>query len=426
MGAAGQQAASNRSQGPFLRWLGSAARGAPSVVALGRLVTLIGARSKCQVCVKAEDVSRRHALLLNAGGRLFVRDLNSRTGTYCNGERVREAYLKDGDVLRVGPAEWEVGGAGDGAASGIGGRRPFPAGVRVEGADLPLPQLSGPVFLIGRRHGSDLCVRDARVSAAHAAIVDDGEGGWTLVDLFSHDGTALGELAVDSVRLNPGDTVRVADTRFQFQLAVQQTRPTAPPPPLPAPAPVPEPTAAETSDDRDLLTISDVPDEPPSFSDLPSEDYGLNGVAAGSGAALRELAAAAAEAQASHEQADPAPAAPPPVESPFATEEFDLDALASSDAEEELVLERAQAELFEAEPEPPPPPPPVEKSRARPKVTFAPLVTAGRAAEGPPPGVTIAVMNPFTLEVVPPTPPTRSKSKAAKAADDTALDPVES
>ncbi len=49
-------------------------------------------------------ISRRHAELRRQGGRLFVRDLDSRNGTRVNGRRVEAAELFVGDVLRLGPA----------------------------------------------------------------------------------------------------------------------------------------------------------------------------------------------------------------------------------------------------------------------------------------------------------------------------------
>jgi len=47
-------------------------------------------------------ISRRHAALSYRDGILSVRDLESRNGTWVNGQRVESSQLRPGDVLRVG------------------------------------------------------------------------------------------------------------------------------------------------------------------------------------------------------------------------------------------------------------------------------------------------------------------------------------
>lgn len=52
--------------------------------------------------------SRHHCILEIAPPRCFLRDLGSTNGTYVNGERVREAYLKSGDRVQGGKTVLEV------------------------------------------------------------------------------------------------------------------------------------------------------------------------------------------------------------------------------------------------------------------------------------------------------------------------------
>jgi len=51
------------------------------------------------------SVSGHHCEVLLRGNEVVVRDLNSTNGTYINGERVTEAVLKPGQVLRLGQVE---------------------------------------------------------------------------------------------------------------------------------------------------------------------------------------------------------------------------------------------------------------------------------------------------------------------------------
>lgn len=54
--------------------------------------------------IKTSDrwVSRQHCELRRRGNHVEVRDLESRHGTYVNGERIARAPLKPGDELCVG------------------------------------------------------------------------------------------------------------------------------------------------------------------------------------------------------------------------------------------------------------------------------------------------------------------------------------
>jgi predicted component of type VI protein secretion system len=62
---------------------------------------------------------RRGGRLREVGARFILRDRGSRYGTYVNGERVAgERELKLGDVLKIGPLQFEIE-----IAHGIGGKK---------------------------------------------------------------------------------------------------------------------------------------------------------------------------------------------------------------------------------------------------------------------------------------------------------------
>jgi hypothetical protein len=70
--------------------------------------TVIGRASDCQIVLKSADVSKRHCRILLRDDRPEVEDLDSVNGTLVNGEPVRRAALKDGDVLEVGDHRFTV------------------------------------------------------------------------------------------------------------------------------------------------------------------------------------------------------------------------------------------------------------------------------------------------------------------------------
>ncbi|HET6284418.1 MAG TPA: GGDEF domain-containing protein [Polyangia bacterium] len=65
--------------------------------------TVIGRDTEADLRVADDGVSRRHALLVQDGASVILRDLGSTNGTFCNGLRVGAAVpLKDGDKIMVG------------------------------------------------------------------------------------------------------------------------------------------------------------------------------------------------------------------------------------------------------------------------------------------------------------------------------------
>jgi pSer/pThr/pTyr-binding forkhead associated (FHA) protein len=63
---------------------------------------LIGRHSQADVRLPLPDVSRRHCRFLFGLGVWQVIDLNSLNGTFLNGEPIRQATLRPGDLIRIG------------------------------------------------------------------------------------------------------------------------------------------------------------------------------------------------------------------------------------------------------------------------------------------------------------------------------------
>lgn len=67
--------------------------------------TTVGRVSDNAFEIPESSVSSHHAEIVLKGNDVVVRDLNSTNGTFINGERVTEAVLKPGQVLRFGTVE---------------------------------------------------------------------------------------------------------------------------------------------------------------------------------------------------------------------------------------------------------------------------------------------------------------------------------
>ena len=71
-------------------------------ISLERPVTSIGRKKDNHIVIKNQHVSRYHAQIRNIKGSYVLMDLESTVGTSINGKKVKQAFLKDGDVISIG------------------------------------------------------------------------------------------------------------------------------------------------------------------------------------------------------------------------------------------------------------------------------------------------------------------------------------
>ncbi len=64
--------------------------------------TVIGRGQKAEVRLLDDGISREHAQILVEGSKIFLQDLGSTNGTFCNGLKVDRKELVDGDKILVG------------------------------------------------------------------------------------------------------------------------------------------------------------------------------------------------------------------------------------------------------------------------------------------------------------------------------------
>jgi len=183
-------------------------------IPLMRPVTLVGARQNAHLHLLSRQISKAHALIISSDGKVYIRDLASRTHVYVNGQEIRETDLVDGDLLKIGSFVFKFQ-----AAAGMKQKpRPddTPAGqLEVDGADFPL-QVDQRVMLIGRRPSCDISLLEESASTAHAVIFSMN-GKRYVRDLGSRTGTHVNAQQVRQQEINFGDVLRIGDTTLRYE-----------------------------------------------------------------------------------------------------------------------------------------------------------------------------------------------------------------
>ena len=72
------------------------------VMVLGMGTTSMGRSPDNDIHITEDRISRKHAQVAFGPGGYAIYDLNSENGTYVNGNRIREHFLSDGDIIMIG------------------------------------------------------------------------------------------------------------------------------------------------------------------------------------------------------------------------------------------------------------------------------------------------------------------------------------
>jgi pSer/pThr/pTyr-binding forkhead associated (FHA) protein len=198
-------------------------------------------RRGCHIDFDDPELSIQHCSIYVRGGRLIVRDADSYTGTFLDGQQIREAYLDDGvHLLRVGgallsiePVEKE-------------GQQVEPLTIAEDDLRAPPQALRGRkssakgedtkrLFLhclegvhVGQRFeipaagatvGREGAIRilDDYLSRKHFQLSFDESGTLRVQDLGSRNGTFLNTLPAKNTRVRPGDEIRAGFNLFRVE-----------------------------------------------------------------------------------------------------------------------------------------------------------------------------------------------------------------
>jgi pSer/pThr/pTyr-binding forkhead associated (FHA) protein len=178
----------------------------------------LGRTPENDVVLSSHTVSRKHARLFLDGPTLRIADLGSANGVVVDERLIREpTVIDEGNQVRIGEYRLFVERA-------TGRLKPVQDGISTaivhpEQAHGKLVVVSGPqagrehllfepIVAIGRTDENDVTIADVSVSRHHGRLKRHDDGGYTLSDLGSSNGTLVNGRRVSSGRVMPGDRVQ--------------------------------------------------------------------------------------------------------------------------------------------------------------------------------------------------------------------------
>jgi pSer/pThr/pTyr-binding forkhead associated (FHA) protein len=199
-------------------------------------------RAGCHVELADAELSIRHCSISMSGNNLVVRDAESHTGTFLDGQQIQEAVIADGmHLLRAGTALVSI-------------ETTDQKGVAVEPIRLDVPKpleeaelvhkitqrtsaqktptrpvlicIGGPLngqefeipvngLVIGRE--GHVRVPDEFLSRRHFEVGPDTDGTVRVRDLGSRNGTYLNTLPAQNTKVQSGDEIRAGVNRFRIE-----------------------------------------------------------------------------------------------------------------------------------------------------------------------------------------------------------------
>ncbi|HSN67718.1 MAG TPA: FHA domain-containing protein [Thermoanaerobaculia bacterium] len=214
------------------------------IFTVGEIPLIIGRRG-AHIELDDAELSIRHFQIEVRGEQLYVRDCDSHTGTFLDGEPITEAPLEDGmHLVRAGSALICVEPTEDEGvpvepielpadalreASPALMKKLFEAGARKMQSSAPrkrfLVAVEGPAtgreyeipaagLVVGRE--GDVRPPDEFLSRKHFSIVLDEEGNVRIKDLGSRNGTFLNTLPARNTKVQPGDQIRAGTSVFRI------------------------------------------------------------------------------------------------------------------------------------------------------------------------------------------------------------------
>ena len=208
--------------------------GREQTIPLDKDVISMGRNQDNTIVVRTEKVSRHHCEIRKSGDNFTVVDLDSRNGTFVNGEKIKEKLLGPGDKISVGEATIifeseeavktvvapETSAPEEAAVFQEDEiKPPAPAVKQIifkhDGCQETIP-LDKEILSFGRSQDNNIVIRSEKVSRQHCEIRKSGDH-FTVVDLDSHNGIFVDGEKIKEKVLKTGDKILIGDAIIIFE-----------------------------------------------------------------------------------------------------------------------------------------------------------------------------------------------------------------
>lgn len=170
----------------------------------------IGRAADNHLVIDEEDIDSVHAKVIQENTKYFLKDQNSSTGCFVNGQRVTQKEILPGDIIKLGSTEIIVldprSLPDKPKDSYIAPWRLVSDSSWLAGKHFILPPEHS--MVIGRGNQCDIVIPGTHLSRRHTEISIEGNH-LRIKDLGSANGTFLNELRVDNATANNGDRLRL-------------------------------------------------------------------------------------------------------------------------------------------------------------------------------------------------------------------------
>jgi pSer/pThr/pTyr-binding forkhead associated (FHA) protein len=180
----------------------------------------IGSASDNNLIVSDEGIDPLHARLISGDDKIFLKDNNSSSGCFVNGQRITNKEIVPGDLIRLGSVEFEVLDPSAQQPGSKNGKKQSDTQWRLvsdsswlAGQTFVVP--SDRPVVIGRDVQSDIVIPGTHLSRRHAELTVMGKS-LRVKDLASSNGTFINDKRVDTTIANSGDRLRLDVYTFRL------------------------------------------------------------------------------------------------------------------------------------------------------------------------------------------------------------------
>lgn len=177
----------------------------------------IGSSSDNHLVIDDPAVDSHHAKLIQENTKHLLKDNNSTSGCFVNGQRITQREILPGDIIKIGNSEIIVL---DPRSLPDKAKETYTAPWRLisdsswlAGKHFILPPERS--MVIGRGNQCDIVIPGTHLSRRHTEISIEGNH-LRIKDLGSANGTYLNELLVDNATANNGDRLRLDVYTFRI------------------------------------------------------------------------------------------------------------------------------------------------------------------------------------------------------------------